>query len=135
MDVRAAGICIGRRQMKLNLEQFMSSSYRAFWITEPGLSYFVRKSLFFSGVIELANCSAPPKSKVFGLWRFLRKYQDTIPFYMEQVINPNLERYVERCGWLRYDIGGIPQFASPLMQEMFRDNERFIRMFGKVEHG
>lgn len=108
-----------------NLDNFINSPLRNGWIVEPGLNYYVRKSIVFVGSIELANCSAKSKSKIFGYWRFLKKYEHRIPFIAEQVINPDLAKLYELRKWIKRDIGGIPQYASPLMAEIFQDNEYF----------
>jgi len=113
----------------MNLRDFISSNLRSQWIDEPGLSYYVRKSIFFPGSIELANCGADPDSREFGYWRFLKRYAREIPFIAEQVINPDLASLYRRLRWRERDIGGIPQFASPLMVERFCDEPCFRRLY------
>jgi hypothetical protein len=112
----------------MNLEQFLTTNARSAWIKEPGLEYYVRRSVFFPGVIELANCNAPVGSKQFGFWRFLKKYAKTVPFIAEQVINEGMAKYLRSLGWAERDIGGIPQFASPLCVERWGHSDRF-RLF------
>jgi hypothetical protein len=110
----------------VDLLEFIASDERNIYIKDSGLSYYVRKSLFFPGVIELANCSALPGSDGLSYWRFLKKYESTIPFIAEQVLNPDLADLYRKRKWLEKDIGGIPQFASPLMVKQNERNERFI---------
>jgi hypothetical protein len=113
----------------MNLAEFIASPHRNLWIVEPGLSYYVRKSLMFPGLIDLANCNAREDSREFGMWRFLKRYESAIPFQMEQVLNPALGQHVERRGWLRRDVGGVPQYASPLAVERYRETDYFRRLY------
>lgn len=112
----------------MDLRQFIDSPLSNAWISEPGLEYYVRKSVFIVGVIELASCHNSGEER-FGLYRFLKRYAGEIPFYMEQVLNERLAAYMRRLGWLERDVGGIPQFASPLMVERFKEDRRFQLWF------
>lgn len=116
----------------MTLTDFIASPLRNAWIKEPGLAYYVRKSQFFPGAIELATCQASPKSKVFGLWRFLRRYSADIPFFMEQVLNEDLARYMRKLKWLEKDMGGTPQFASPLAVKTYTDHKWFKSLWLEI---
>lgn len=109
----------------MNLEQFIASGLRTHWIEEPGLRYYVRKSIFFPGVIELANCEAKRNSKALGLWRFIKKYENSIPFVVEQAINEDVAKFFRAKKWYEWQVGGIPQFASPLMVQLHGQSQRF----------
>ena len=109
----------------MNLLEFIDSKERNLWIEEPGLTYYVRKSLMFPGVIELANCSARPETGSLGYWRFLKKYEKQIPFIAEQVLNDDLAALLRQRKWLEKRTYEIPQFASPLFVKMHGDSERF----------
>lgn len=114
----------------MNLDGFTASHLRSHWVEEPGLAYYVRKSLFFPGVIELANCNTTdPDGAQFGFWRFMKKYAHRIPFIAENVINEQMVDYLTRRGWLMRDVGSIPQFASPLAVEQNRGNDLFDRLY------
>lgn len=113
----------------MNLEEFIASPYRNLWIEEPGLSYYVRKSIFFVGSIELASCHAIP-GEPFGFWRFLKRYENRIPFVAEQVLNDDIAAYLRRRGWRERYVGPIPQFASPLMCQRYGDTPGFQRLYG-----
>lgn len=109
----------------MNLAEFIASDYRTMWIEDSGLSYYVRKSIGYRGLIELANCTAmedptqPLGRTIGGMWKFLRKYSSTVPFKMEQVLNRRLAEYVRKIGWSEERIGGIPQFYSPLAMSTY----------------
>jgi hypothetical protein len=109
----------------VNLQEFIDSNQRNLYIEDCGLSYYVRKSLFFDGLIELANCSAIPGSDGLSTWRFLKRYEASIPFIAEQVLNPDLAKLYERRKWYCWNIGGIPQYASPLAVERYGEQDRF----------
>lgn len=114
----------------MSLEKFIAGKARNAWIADSGLSYYVRKSLFFPGVIELANCQALLDSDGLSMWKFLRKYDMKIPFYMEQVLNPQLADLMRKLQWTERQVGEIPQFASPLMVRLHGESERFKQLFG-----
>lgn len=109
----------------MTLLEFIASGKRNEWLKEPGIAYYVRRSIFFPGSIELATCQAAPKSKVPGFWNFLRRYEDAVPFTMEQVLNEDIAAFMRKRGWLEKLLGPTPQFASPLMVETYKDRERF----------
>lgn len=113
----------------MDLEEFIASPYHNEWIIERGLTYYVRKSYPFPGSIELANCRVIEDGNTLGFWRFLKRYGDRIPFTAEQVINPDMAAFFRQRKWLEKTIGGIPQFASPLMVERFRANELFQKLW------
>ena len=114
----------------MNLLEFIASDDRNLWIIEPGIEYYVRKSLFFEGAIELANCRAISDGTIAGFWKFMRRYQATIPFVAEQVLNDDLVKWFRKEGGRERDIGGIPQFASPLLVDRFRDTRYFTMLYG-----
>ena len=111
----------------MNLFEFIDSPLRNLWIDEPGIAYYVRKSIMFRGAIDLANCGQRPTGQ-FGFYRFIKRYGSTIPFFMEQVFNPDICQYMLRLGWTEIDRGGVPQFASPLFMEQFSDNRFLLNM-------
>ena len=113
----------------MNLLEFIESDYRNLWIREPGLEYYVRKSIMFPGVVELANCAEIQDGTVAAFYRFLKRYANTIPFAAEQVINEDLAAYFRKLGWRERYIGPIPQYASPLMVERFSGNEWFEKLY------
>jgi hypothetical protein len=117
-----------KQEIDLNLLEFIDSNETNLYIEEPGLSYYVRKSFIYPGVIELANCSATA-DKGLGYWRFLKKYEATIPFIAEQVLNKDLANLYRRRGWAERSIGGIPQFASPLMTSLFFDHKYYVMQY------
>ncbi len=86
--------------------------------------------MFFKGLIELAACSSLPEGhgkEDFAYWKFLKKYENKIPFKAEQVLNPALAELYRRRKWTEYQVGGIPQFFSPLAMEMFHDH-KYMKM-------
>lgn len=107
----------------MNLADFIASPYRNEWIEEPGLAYYVRKSLMFPGLIELANCHAADDS--FGYWRFLKRYEAIVPFIAEQVLNKQLAKLYALRHWMVRFVGDTPQYMSPLAVDQYRDTERF----------
>lgn len=107
----------------MDLREFLDSPYRNLWINDSGLDYYVYKCLIRKGLIVLSNCNSDGTT-VGGMWRFLRKYSAEIPFQMQQVINPQLAQYMRRLEWHEQDVGGCPQFWSPLAYEMFKDTIR-----------
>lgn len=109
----------------MNLAEFMASDLRNHHVEEPGLQYYVRKSWFFPGLIELATCVARPESGNHGYWRFLKKYESSVPFVAEQVINAGLVALLERRGWRKWNSWGTPQLASPLAELTFGDLEDY----------
>lgn len=117
----------------MNLEQFLASASRNEWIAERGLRYYVRKSVFFEGVVELANCHSTGKDQL-GFWRFLKKYESHVPFYAEQVINAAMAALFRRKGWTERMVGHeglyIPHYASPLMVSLHGESRRFKLLFG-----
>ncbi len=112
----------------MNLQEFLESPLRNVHVLDCGLEYYVRKSILFPGVIELASVTHMGTEGV-GLWKFLRRYSAAVPFYMEQVLNPRLAAYMRRLGWLERDVGSTPQFASPLMARLHGASPRFLQMF------
>lgn len=119
----------------MNLEGFLASKLRNSYIDEPGLTYYVRRSVMFAGVVELANVVSDG-SRPAALHFFLRRYRH-IPFYMENVENPELARYMRRIGWIEvYDPGaediGLPCFISPLMHHLHKDTERYRRRYPQI---
>jgi len=112
----------------MTLNEFIALSHRTQWITDSGLHYYVRKSLWFPGLIELANCSAMNNSGL-NYWRFNKRYARSIPFIAEQTINVGLAHFYVLQGWIARDGGGgIPSFASPLAVERFGDTDHFKRL-------
>lgn len=95
----------------MNLEEFLKSNHRNQWIFEAGINYYVRKCVVRKGMITLVSCSSRG-DKVASFWRFLKRHKGK-PFYMEQVINPDVAKYMRRLKWHEEDIGGVPQFISP----------------------
>lgn len=114
----------------MNLDEFVASNAHNEWIKEPGLSYYVKKSVFFPGLILLSNCHVENDGVLFGYYRFLKRYEHRLPFFAEQVLNSALAMLYRRRHWREYDIGGIPQFLSPLAVETFETHERFARLYG-----
>lgn len=103
----------------MDLEEFIESPLRNQWINEKGITYYVRKCVIRQGVIILASCTSD-ETHVGALWRFLRRHKDK-PFYMEQVINPELAEYMRRIGWFEENNGGVPQFVSPAAQKVLEE--------------
>lgn len=116
----------------MNLLEFIDSPMRNEWLDEPGISYYVRKSIMFKGAIELANCTAPEHSLALGFWNFIARYEDTIPFVVENVLNEQITEFFRRKKWQEkaHEEYRISQFASPLMVKQFGDHPHFIRTYG-----
>lgn len=109
----------------MNLDEFLASDLSNYHVQEPGLEYYVRKSLFFPGLIELARCVAVPESGSLGYWRFLKKYEDRVPFVAQQVMNRDLAALLERRGWRKWMDWTLPQLANPLAEDRFGEDPRY----------
>jgi hypothetical protein len=116
----------------MTLREFLDSSLRNSHVREPGLEYYVRKSVLFPGAVELASVVAEPGAR-FGYWRFLKRYESEVPFFAEQVINPALAALYRRRGWLEWTRWGVPQHASPLAVERYGETEVFAKFTRSVE--
>lgn len=123
----------------MNLDEFIASPHRNMWIEEPGLAYYVCKWGPHPEIITLANCyslqhilgeDAPPIFLPYR--RFMRKYQDRVPFRAEQVLNYNLARFYEISRWSGYTISGVPQYASPLAMRLY-GHSQWLNPYGSEE--
>lgn len=116
----------------MDLDEFIESCFEDAWIDEPGLEYFVRKSIVYPGVIELANVMQSRTPVFAAYFKFLKKYEDRIPFYAELVGNKGLVRLYEKRGWLRRPSLPSPDFASPLMIVLYEKTDKFQTHFYEI---
>jgi hypothetical protein len=106
----------------MTLDEFIANPRwpNSLYVIEPGLTYYVRTDIRRRGMIQLANCRSINDGTKFGFWRFMKKYADRVPFFAEQVINPDMANYFRRSGWREVrDLAEIPSFYSPLTDKLF----------------
>jgi hypothetical protein len=89
--------------MKMNLEEFINSAWQNFWIHEPGLQIYIRKTpkkyKHKWGDLQLASISAE-KPGNGALTRFLDKYEPKYQFYLENVFEERLVKFFQNRGYV-----------------------------------
>lgn len=81
------------------------------WLKEDGLEIYVRKSLPYKGLIELANINAvKPGNGAFT--RFLERI-DHLPLKVENVVTDRFADFFRRRGWVELPCPyGVPDFLN-----------------------
>lgn len=82
----------------MNFTNFLDSKFRNFWIKEPGIDIYVRRSIRKGIDIDLANMEAVVLGQG-ALTRFLDKYEPHHVFCVENIHNPRLPDYLTRRGY------------------------------------
>jgi hypothetical protein len=97
----------------MTFDDFLASPMTNAWLKEPGMSVYVRKSLAYPGLIDLANINAKKPGK--GAYKaFLAQYEATVPFRVENVLTARFADYHRRIGWTEIPNEFSPSFLSPM---------------------
>jgi hypothetical protein len=98
------------------------------WLRENGLQLYVRKSLPYKGLIELANVNAEKMGK--GAFTAFLDRIEHLPLKVENVISDRFADFFRRRGWHEIPCGyGCPSFLNPVAVE------RELGPIRKVNHG
>jgi hypothetical protein len=86
---------------QLSFEKFLASPWPNYWIEEPGLHIYVRKTWRIENcdTIDLANITADVPGRG-ALTKFLDRYEPDHIFYVENIFNNRLVPYLERRGYV-----------------------------------
>lgn len=82
------------------------------------LQVYARRSIFDRSVIEIANIGS---IEGFGIRTLYRDWLKDIPAISEQIINPDLDKLLERLGWTHTyrDLADIPTRINPAFMARF----------------
>jgi len=89
----------------MNFTNFLDSRFRNFWINEPGIDIYVRRSIRKGVDIDLANMNADTMG-TGALTNFLDKYEPNLVFCVENIHNPRLPAYLKRRGYTQLAAAG-----------------------------
>ena len=113
----------------MTLDEFLKDEHvRNQWVeytTKSGaLSVYVHKHITDKRVITIANVMT-----LYGYGSIRRLYTNTfanIPAIAESIINPDLDKMLEKWGWTTayYDLAGIPTRTNPKFDQMFGTQHR-----------
>jgi hypothetical protein len=125
---------------KMNFETFIKSSWHNYWIKEGTLNIYVRKTppIFRNkwGDFQLASLSND-KPGNGDLKRFLDKYELIYQFYIENILNPRLERFfLKRSYRVMNDIVCLKPYPPCMLSpspDMLADLIKIVRQFHSGE--